>query len=146
MWWKRKRKYFQKKVTAVKTKPEKPEAHPSLHAWWWVQSGSSGCPVEPVHWATQCLYVGKNKKLLKIYHSHWMIVKESNLRIFLSSRPGRSRAGSKVSGRLVAMIILTLCRVSNPSIWFNSWQTEIFAPISFFFLLVHWYIGRFQFK
>lgn len=46
------------------------------------------------------------------------------LRILRSSRPGRSRAGSRVSGRLVAMIILTLCSVSKPSIWFNSWRTE----------------------
>lgn len=43
-----------------------------------------------------------------------------NSRIFLSSLPGRRSAGSRVSGLLVAMIILTLCRVSNPSIWFNS--------------------------
>lgn len=44
------------------------------------------------------------------------------LRILRSSLPGRSRAGSRVSGRLVAMIILTLCSVSKPSIWFNSWR------------------------
>ena len=40
--------------------------------------------------------------------------------IFLSNRPGRRRAGSKVSERLVAIITLTLTDWSNPSIWFNS--------------------------
>lgn len=44
------------------------------------------------------------------------------LRILRSSLPGRSRAGSRVSGLLVAMIILTLCSVSKPSIWFSNWQ------------------------
>lgn len=48
--------------------------------------------------------------------------KQLNSRIFLSSRPGRSNAGSNVSGLFVAMIILTLCRVSNPSIWFSNWR------------------------
>lgn len=43
------------------------------------------------------------------------------LRILRSSLPGRRRAGSRVSGLLVAMIILTLWRVSKPSIWFSSW-------------------------
>lgn len=47
---------------------------------------------------------------------------EKFLRILRSSLPGRSRAGSRVSGLLVAMIILTLCNVSKPSIWFNSWK------------------------
>ena len=36
--------------------------------------------------------------------------------IFRSSLPGRSRAGSRVSGRFVAMINLTFPKVSNPSI------------------------------
>lgn len=44
------------------------------------------------------------------------------LRILRSSLPGRNKAGSRVSGLLVAMIILTLCSVSKPSIWFSSWQ------------------------
>lgn len=35
-------------------------------------------------------------------------VKGLNSRIFLSNLPGRSKAGSSVSGRFVAMIILTL--------------------------------------
>lgn len=26
-----------------------------LHAWWWDQSGSSGCPNELAHWEVQCL-------------------------------------------------------------------------------------------
>lgn len=47
---------------------------------------------------------------------------EEILRILRSSLPGRSKAGSKVSGLFVAMIILTLCNVSKPSIWFSSWQ------------------------
>ena len=47
--------------------------------------------------------------------------RSGNVRILRSSLPGRSRAGSRVSGRLVAIIIFTLCRVSNPSIWFRSW-------------------------
>lgn len=42
------------------------------------------------------------------------------LRILRSSLPGRNKAGSRVSGLLVAMIILTLCSVSKPSIWFSS--------------------------
>lgn len=45
---------------------------------------------------------------------------EGILRILRSSLPGRSRAGSRVSGLFVAMIILTLCSVSKPSIWFSS--------------------------
>lgn len=49
-------------------------------------------------------------------------VQKRYLRIFRSSLPGRKRAGSRVSGLFVAMIILTLCRVSNPSIWFKSWK------------------------
>mmetsp|Transcript_12487 Transcript_12487/g.31710 ORF Transcript_12487/g.31710 Transcript_12487/m.31710 type:complete len:216 (-) Transcript_12487:765-1412(-) len=36
---------------------------------------------------------------------------------FLSRRPGRSSAGSRVSGRLVAMSTLTLPRASKPSSW-----------------------------
>ena len=40
--------------------------------------------------------------------------------IFLSRRPGRSRAGSRVSARLVAMITFTFTVWSKPSIWFNS--------------------------
>mmetsp|Transcript_27584 Transcript_27584/g.47235 ORF Transcript_27584/g.47235 Transcript_27584/m.47235 type:complete len:361 (-) Transcript_27584:175-1257(-) len=36
---------------------------------------------------------------------------------FRSRRPGRSSAGSSVSGRLVAIRILTLPRASNPSSW-----------------------------
>ena len=45
-----------------------------------------------------------------------------DLPIFLSRRPGRNRAGSSVSGRFVAMIILTWPRASNPSIWFSNWK------------------------
>lgn len=52
------------------------------------------------------------------------------LRILRSSLPGRSRAGSRVSGLFVAMIILTLWRVSKPSIWFSSWQGESRTTIS----------------
>ena len=37
-----------------------------------------------------------------------------------SRRPGRIRAGSSTSGRLVAMIILTCPSTSNPSSWFSS--------------------------
>mmetsp|Transcript_19896 Transcript_19896/g.59640 ORF Transcript_19896/g.59640 Transcript_19896/m.59640 type:complete len:277 (+) Transcript_19896:162-992(+) len=37
-----------------------------------------------------------------------------------SRRPGRSRAGSRVSGRFVAMMIFTRPRSSKPSIWFRS--------------------------
>lgn len=56
----------------------------------------------------------------------WIIKmgQEEILRILRSSLPGRSRAGSRVSGLLVAMIILTLCSVSNPSIWFSSWHEK----------------------
>mmetsp|Transcript_7571 Transcript_7571/g.24890 ORF Transcript_7571/g.24890 Transcript_7571/m.24890 type:complete len:268 (+) Transcript_7571:424-1227(+) len=38
---------------------------------------------------------------------------------FRSMRPGRNRAGSRVSGRLVAIRILTFPRASNPSNWFT---------------------------
>lgn len=40
--------------------------------------------------------------------------------IFLSRRPGRSSAGSRVSGLLVAIMIFTRPNVSNPSIWLSS--------------------------
>ena len=50
--------------------------------------------------------------------------------IFLSRRPGRSRAGSSVSGRLVAMIILTCPRASNPSIWFRSSISVLWISLS----------------
>mmetsp|Transcript_1953 Transcript_1953/g.2882 ORF Transcript_1953/g.2882 Transcript_1953/m.2882 type:complete len:200 (-) Transcript_1953:63-662(-) len=40
--------------------------------------------------------------------------------ILRSSRPGRSSAGSSVSGRFVHMITLTLVAWSKPSIWFSS--------------------------
>ena len=46
--------------------------------------------------------------------------KRDYIRILRSNLPGRSSAGSSVSGRLVAIIIFTLCRVSKPSIWFSS--------------------------
>lgn len=52
------------------------------------------------------------------------------LPIFLSRRPGRSRAGSSVSGRLVAMIILTCPRASNPSIWFRSSISVLWISLS----------------
>ena len=62
--------------------------------------------------------------MMSKYEAHWVMMMDremrKNLRIFRSSLPGRSSAGSRVSGRLVAMIILTLCRVSKPSIWFSS--------------------------
>lgn len=44
----------------------------------------------------------------------------SGISIFLSKRPGRNKAGSNVSGRLVAIIILTWPNESKPSIWFSS--------------------------
>lgn len=47
------------------------------------------------------------------------------LPIFLSKRPGLMRAGSKVSGLFVAIMILTLPNVSKPSIWFKSWKNFI---------------------
>ena len=40
--------------------------------------------------------------------------------ILRSRRPGRKRAGSKVSARLVAMMTLTLTVWSKPSIWVRS--------------------------
>mmetsp|Transcript_21302 Transcript_21302/g.33130 ORF Transcript_21302/g.33130 Transcript_21302/m.33130 type:complete len:246 (-) Transcript_21302:572-1309(-) len=40
--------------------------------------------------------------------------------IFRSIRPGRVNAGSSVSGRFVAIIILMFPHESNPSIWFTS--------------------------
>jgi hypothetical protein len=39
--------------------------------------------------------------------------------IFRSRRPGRSSAGSRVSGRLVAISTLMFPRASNPSSWFT---------------------------
>mmetsp|Transcript_10619 Transcript_10619/g.21017 ORF Transcript_10619/g.21017 Transcript_10619/m.21017 type:complete len:273 (-) Transcript_10619:315-1133(-) len=39
---------------------------------------------------------------------------------FRSRRPGRSKAGSRVSARFVAMMTLTLTLWSNPSIWLSS--------------------------
>lgn len=54
------------------------------------------------------------------YHSKSMAHVNYNSPIFLSSLPGRSRAGSRTSGRLVAMIIFTWPSLSNPSIWFSS--------------------------
>uniref|UniRef100_A0A6B0U171 Putative secreted protein n=1 Tax=Ixodes ricinus TaxID=34613 RepID=A0A6B0U171_IXORI len=44
----------------------------------------------------------------------------SGISILRSRRPGRSRAGSRVSGRLVAMMIFTWPKESKPSIWFSS--------------------------
>ena len=41
--------------------------------------------------------------------------------IWRSNRPGRSRAGSRMSGRLVAAIRMTPALVSNPSISTRSW-------------------------
>ena len=40
--------------------------------------------------------------------------------ILRSKRPGRRRAGSRQSGRFVAMIIFTWPRASKPSIWFSN--------------------------
>ena len=48
----------------------------------------------------------------------------STLPIFLSSLPGRNKAGSNVSGLFVAMIIFTWPRASKPSIWFNNWNIK----------------------
>lgn len=105
-----------------------------LRAWWLDWSGSWGCPDEPVHWAVQCL---KNRRWdyacghRQLTHRWWMGTEEI-LRILRSSLPGRSRAGSRVSGLLVAMIILTLCSVSKPSIWFSSWQNTLHQSVSAF--------------
>jgi len=49
-----------------------------------------------------------------------------------SKRPGRSNAGSKISGRLVAAMIITLVSVSKPSIstsiWFNVCSRSSWLP------------------
>ena len=42
--------------------------------------------------------------------------------IFRSIRPGRNKAGSKISILLVAMMILMVCVVSKPSSWFNNYN------------------------
>ena len=42
--------------------------------------------------------------------------------IFLSRRPGRRRAGSRVSGRFVAIISFVRPSASKPSIWFSSYS------------------------
>ena len=52
-------------------------------------------------------------------HTFWRRSGSGNS-IFLSRRPGRRRAGSKVSCLLVAMITLTFTDWSKPSIWFKS--------------------------
>lgn len=44
----------------------------------------------------------------------------SGISIFLSNRPGRSRAGSKMSGRFVAITIFTASSDSKPSNWLSS--------------------------
>ena len=44
----------------------------------------------------------------------------SGISIFRSNRPGRISAGSKMSGRFVAMTILTAPNDSKPSSWFSS--------------------------
>lgn len=88
-----------------------------LRAWWWDWSGSSGCLDGLAHWVTRCLK-RKQHFLLPLLSQNWELHEEvkKNLRILRSSLPGRSRAGSNVSGLLVTMIILTLCRESDPSI------------------------------
>ena len=52
-------------------------------------------------------------------HTFWRRSGSGNS-IFLSRRPGRRRAGSKVSCLFVAMITLTFTDWSKPSIWFKS--------------------------
>ena len=52
-------------------------------------------------------------------HTFWRRSGSGNS-IFLSRRPGRRRAGSKVSCLLVAMMTLTFTDWSKPSIWFKS--------------------------
>ena len=53
--------------------------------------------------------------------------------IFLSNLPGRSKAGSSVSARFVAMMTFTFVVWSNPSIWFRSSRrmrcTSLSAPV-----------------
>jgi hypothetical protein len=44
----------------------------------------------------------------------------SGISILRSSRPGRSNAGSSVSGRFVAIMSLVLPKESNPSIWLSN--------------------------
>ena len=44
----------------------------------------------------------------------------SGISILRSSRPGRRSAGSRMSGRLVAITIFTCPRSSKPSSWFSS--------------------------
>eukprot|EP01139_Manchomonas_bermudensis_P010055 Amastigsp_a339885_343.p3 type:complete len:140 gc:universal Amastigsp_a339885_343:266-685(+) len=44
----------------------------------------------------------------------------SGISILRSRRPGRRSAGSRTSGRFVAMMVLTLPSSSKPSIWLSS--------------------------
>ena len=52
---------------------------------------------------------------MNLSHTH------TDIPIFRSNLPGLRRAGSRVSGRLVAIMNFTLPSVSNPSIWFNNY-------------------------
>ena len=69
---------------------------------------------------------------LDMIHTFWRRSGSGNS-IFLSRRPGRRRAGSKVSCLLVAMITFTFTDWSKPSIWFKSSRrirwTSLSAPV-----------------
>jgi len=52
---------------------------------------------------------------------------------FLSKRPGRIKAGSRTSGLLVAMMILTLPSSLNPSIWLRSFDEKMGEQITIIF-------------
>jgi len=56
--------------------------------------------------------------MYKLAHAHWLCESLSKP-AFLSRRPGLSRAGSRVSGLLVAIRTLMLPRESKPSNWFT---------------------------